>query len=83
MEIENKEEEDQFTVKDNIDIRKSYVDKLFLEIRRVCPTITREVFTVSLIKKIVEKEKPIPNQIKSKKTTEQPLKMDLQKNAYM
>lgn len=66
MEIE-KEEEDQFTVKDNIDIRKSYVNKLLPEIRRVCPKITREGFTVSLIRKLAEKEKTILNQTKPKK----------------
>lgn len=68
VEIEKKEEEDQFTVKDNIDIRKSYVNKLLPEIRRVCQKITREGFTVSLVRKLAEKEKTILNQTKPKKS---------------
>lgn len=63
-EIKNEEEEDdQFTIKDNLDVRKSYVNKLLLEIRRACMTVAREGFTVSLIRKLAEEEnKPKLNQ---------------------
>lgn len=60
--IKNEGADNQFTVKNNLNIRKSYVNKLFLEIRKAC---LREGFTVSLIRKLgEEKNKPKPNQTK-------------------
>lgn len=73
-EIKNEEEEDdQFTIKDNLDVRKSYVNKLLLEIRRACMTVAREGFTVSLIRKLAEEEnKPKLNQTTTTKKTPNP-----------
>lgn len=86
--IKNKEkEDDQFTIKDKLGVRKSYVNKLLLAIRRVCLTTAREGFTDSLMRKLAEQEnKRKPNQTTKKtppKIKETTKKTPAFQNAYI